>query len=262
MDCVSVTKVLKPHLTQRALDIWSIDSAFMSDMEYRKALRLNLPLIYWKKAWLTEEEKLERKALRALCVKQNRNKALKDRVVVDTLPCVGKVLTESTCKYCKGVMTADYLCSKVERFCLKCYAIRLPKISQVSGTDYQTRRATAATCVPADNFSRLKNFKSYLQKIQGRLGLSITNNELQKVREHLGGDAPEYDLLRKILHILGYRNLYGSVHSLQKLLGYPLPDYSDSEMEKIVQKFIEMGFETKDRGLLHADILDLVLENL
>ena len=159
-------------------------------------------------------------------------------------------------------MTVEYLSLKVEWYCINCYAIRLPKSSQEPYNEHQTRRAPVATPVSEADLSRLKNFKSYVQKIQGRLGLTITRSELGKVKEHLDGRVPEYELLRKILHTLGYRNAYGSVHSLQKHLGYPLPDYSESKMESMVQKFVEMGFETKDRGLLHADILALVLAEL
>ena len=198
-------------------------------------------------------------------VKCNRNKALRDRVVINSTTDHRKKGKSKgmTCRYCSSPMTNDHLDLKIEYYCSSCFAIRMNQISDVPAqAGMQTRRAVASL-QPETSFSRTKNFKAHLQKIQGRLGLNISHVELQNVREQLDGREPEHDLLRGILHKLGYRHVYGSIHSLQKHLGYPLPDYSEDEMGKIVLKFKEMGYDTnEDTDLLLGDILALVLNNL
>lgn len=251
---------MKKHLSQRELDIWSIDSAFMSPSEFKKALRIKLPLIFWRKAWLDDQEKIERKALREIHTKHNRNKALRDRVVIDTLPHTSQGCNGSKCRYCGAPMTVDYSL-KEECFCTKCYAIRLPKICNLPALSVsQTRRIPAAIQTEESEFSRLKNFKAYLQKIQGQLGLYITNEEIGKIKEMLGGREPEYEVLRNILHELDFRHIYASIHALQKRLGHPLPVYSEEQTLRIIDTFLQMGFDKKGKGLLHSDILALVLQ--
>ena len=266
MDRLAVHEILKSRLSKREFDIWRIDSCGLKNEEYKIALRTKLPLVFWKKKWLTDEELAEQKTIKSGMVKCNRNKALRDRVVIDSTSDhrkKGETNKGMTCRYCSSPMTMDYLDMKIEYYCRSCFAIHANWISvEPAQAGLQTRRVVASV-QPETTFSRTKTFKVHLQKIQGRLDLKISRNELKAVREQLDGRIPEYDILKGILHKLGFRHVYGSIHSLQKHLGYPLPDYSEQEMESIVLKFKEMGFDTnEDTDLLLADILALVLEKL
>ena len=71
MDRLAVNEILKSHLSKRGFDIWRIDSCGMDNERYKKALRKKLPLVFWKKKWLTEEELTEQRGIKREMVRCN-----------------------------------------------------------------------------------------------------------------------------------------------------------------------------------------------
>ena len=61
MDRLAVNEFLKSRLSKREFSLWRIDSCGLNNENFKKALRTKLPLVFWKKKWLSDEELTEQK---------------------------------------------------------------------------------------------------------------------------------------------------------------------------------------------------------